>query len=99
MPPNPKATPEMFPVRAVGLEKTATTSQTPEEYCTAVPFYMMQLHEKQAWLNHGQTLIQLAEHGLTPHQVLAILQDCRWPVLEDAEAEARLDRMVTEWES
>ncbi len=45
----------------------------------ALPWNMLANHEKQALINHGQTLDRLAQRGgLSPCEALAILSDRPW---------------------
>lgn len=44
-----------------------------------IPWSMLAPHEKQAQMNHSQTLARLAERGgLSPCEALAILDDRAW---------------------
>jgi hypothetical protein len=48
-------------------------------------------HERQAMINHGQTLARLAERGgLSPAEAVAIIEDRKFHRMDPADAEARL---------
>lgn len=62
---------------------------------TAVPWAFVAPHEQQAERNHGQTLRRLAERGgLSPCELVAVLEDRRWHAMDDAAAVARLMELL-----
>ena len=63
----------------------------------AVPWFLMELHKKQADTNHGQTLERLAERGgLCPSEALAVLEDRSWTSIETPLADVMLLKLVQE---
>lgn len=51
-----------------------------------LPWKLIASHERQALINHDQTLTRLAERGgLSPCEALAILEDRQWFKIENAE--------------
>lgn len=81
---------ERFPI-------LASTTQQERDYRaagipTAVPWSLVAPHERQALLNHDQTLARLADRGgLSPSELMAVLEDrdFRPLLLEDAAARLR----------
>jgi uncharacterized protein (DUF1501 family) len=63
---------------------------------TSVPWDLVGPHERQALRNHsGQTLVRLAERGgLSPDELVAVLEDRKWTRMEPAEAITRLKEIV-----
>lgn len=54
-----------------------------------IPWAMLIPHEAQAWINHGQTLEELANRGgLSWAETLAVLQNKKWRVAIQTEIEA-----------
>jgi hypothetical protein len=48
-------------------------------------------HQRQAQVNHGQSLERLAERGgLSPAEAVAIIEDRKFSRMDNAEAERRL---------
>jgi len=63
-----------------------------------VPWALISPHERQAQMNHGQTLARLDERGgLSPCEAVAVLEDRRWRRMDPFEADARLGELVREW--
>jgi len=51
------------------------TKMFPIQCGPALPWSMVEPHEKQAGINHGQTLKRLAErHGLSPYEAVCMLE-------------------------
>lgn len=49
-----------------------------------VPWALLEAHRRQAMKNHGQTLERLKERGgLSPSEMLAILEDREWRAMDD----------------
>lgn len=56
-----------------------------------VPWAMLEPHEKQAGINHGQSLQRLAERGgLSVCEMVAVLEDRGWRKMSVKEAMHRL---------
>ena len=65
-----------------------------------IPWAMLIPHETQAWINHGQTLEELARRGgLGWAEALAILQDKKWrdAIHSEKEAEPIVKGLVAEF--
>lgn len=61
----------------------------------AIPWSMIEPCEKQAQLNHDQSLERLAERGgLAPCEALAVLDGRKWKQMPGGEAKAELQRRV-----
>jgi hypothetical protein len=61
-----------------------------------VPWSLVAPHEEQALRNHGQTLERLAERGgLSPAELVAVLEDQRWKAMTVEAAVARLLELVS----
>ena len=55
------------------------------------PWHLIEPHSKQAMKNHGQTLERLAERGgLSPSELLAVMEDREWHRMDQDEALSRL---------
>jgi len=62
---------------------------------TSVPWALVQSHERQARRNHQQTLERIAERGgLSPCELVAVLEDRMWTRMEPAEAIGTLKEIV-----
>lgn len=60
-----------------------------------IPWSVLAPHEKQAQLNHGQSLERLAERrGLCPSEAIAVIEDRKWTSMPHSEARARLKELV-----
>lgn len=60
-----------------------------------IPWSVLAPHEKQAQLNHGQTLERLAKRrGLCPSEAIAVIEDRKWTSMPHSEARARLKKLV-----
>lgn len=82
---------EMFPV--LGAKSREAAPGTP----TSVPWSMLAPHERQARINHGQTLRRLAERGgLSPCEMIAVLEDRPWRRMDKTAAVFRLAKLVEE---
>ena len=68
----------------------------------SIPWAMIEPHEKQAKINHYQTLQRLSERGgLSPLEAICVLEDRDFPVSYETEvsgAEKRLEELVRKWE-
>lgn len=54
-------------------------------------------HRKQAQTNHNQTLEQLADRGgLTPAELVAVLEDRKWSPMSDVAAANRFKAILKE---
>lgn len=63
-----------------------------------VPFAFVALHERQAQVNHGLTLRELARGvGLDASHVLAIVEDRPWMPVDEAAAAVQLTVLVDAW--
>lgn len=66
---------------------------------TRVPWAFVAPHEGWALKNHDQTLQRLAERGgLSPCEIVAILEGRKWRQMPEAEATARLRELLLAWE-
>lgn len=58
-----------------------------EAKISSFPWGIIAPHERQAQINHGQTLKRLAERGgLSPCELVAILEDRHWRKMPEDEA-------------
>lgn len=65
----------------------------------SIPWDMIKPHEAQAFKNHYQSLKRLNERGgLGVTEVLAVLKDEPWKLIEKDSAEALLSKMVKDYE-
>lgn len=66
----------------------------------ALPWPMVEAHEKQAQKNHSQSVTRLAERGgLSPCEACAVLEDRDYyPAPTQPQAHARLKELFTEWQ-
>jgi len=81
----------MFPVLK------STVGPYPAGQLAAVPWDLLAPHERQADINHGQTLKRLAERGgLSPAEMVAVLEDRRFHRMEPAAAIVRLNEIIKE---
>jgi len=61
----------------------------------SIPWSLIAGHERQAQLNHSQTLRRLEErHGLSPCEALAVIEDRPWARMDPVEAEKKLADLV-----
>lgn len=59
------------------------------------PKHLVEPHEKQARANHQQTLDRLNERGgLSPCELLAVLEDRPWSKMDQGEAVRRLTAIL-----
>lgn len=59
------------------------------------PWNLLEPHREQALINHGQTLEELAKRGgLSPKQMVAVLEDTRTVSMTDVEAIVRLAEIM-----
>lgn len=64
---------------------------------TSVPWSVVTPHETQAQRNHGQSLPRLAQRGgLSPDEMLAVLEDRDWERMDREEAVRQLRNWITE---
>ncbi len=62
----------------------------------AVPMELLAVHEHQAQRNHGQSLNMLASRGgLSPCEMLAVLENRPWAAMPDALAEKKLTTILS----
>lgn len=68
---------------------------------TSIPWDMIAPHEKQALVNHDQTLERLAQRGgLEAVEAMKVLRGEKlFPFEPDPEGNAKLRALVAEWES
>lgn len=60
-----------------------------------VPWSLLEAHEKQALRNHDQSLQRLAERGgLSPCEMVAVIEDRQWHRMPNAEALAAISRAL-----
>lgn len=66
-------------------------------HARTIPWEMIAPHDRQAKINHDQTLDRLAERGgLGYSEAIAILKDEKWKPLPELEAARELNQMVSE---
>lgn len=66
----------------------------------SIPWEMIAPHEKQAHLNHDQSLAGLARRGgLSYSEAIAVLEDRDWHSIPIMEAVDSLAKLVKEWKS
>ena len=88
-----------FPIMADWKPVSAHESVVDQPY-SAIPWRLIAAHERQAVLNHDQSLEVLAQRGgLCRSEAVAVLEDRRWRSMPPAEAEVRLREIVAEWEA
>lgn len=64
-----------------------------------IPYIVIASHEKQALINHGQTLSRLAERGgLSYCEALAVLEDRKWKRIEQRVAKQLVVGIVRTFE-
>lgn len=64
-------------------------------FIKAIPWAVISSHERQADLNHGQTLNRLAERGgLDPAEAVAIIKDQPWPSHQSPKVIAACERYL-----
>lgn len=93
---------ELFPIMGIDYRHGETVSALRKAgvmfAVVAVPWEMMAPHERQADLNHSQTLKRLAERGgLSPTEAIAVIEGKRWRDLRgmtDTQAHRRLHEYV-----
>ena len=72
-------------------------SDKPDYHSTGIPWKMIAPHERQAELNHSQTLRRLHERGgLSWSEALAVLQDRPWR--KEPNAKALVLAAVSAWD-
>lgn len=82
---------ETFPV--LGAKRRDAVPGTP----VSVPWALLAPHEAQAERNHYQSLRRLAERGgLSPAEMVAVLEDRPWRNMDPAAAVARLNEIIKE---
>lgn len=65
-----------------------------------VPWDMMIAHERQAQINHSQTIAGLhSRGGLEASEAVAVLLDRRWHKMEYEQANRELLSVLMEWEA
>jgi hypothetical protein len=83
----------LFPL-AVDRDRTLAFPDAP----TALPWPLVAAHESQALINHGQSVIELAENGgIDWSEMVAVLQDRPWHWMSDDEAAERLEELFADW--
>ncbi len=69
--------------------------ESPVEQPTSIPWDLIGPHERQADLNHGQSLRELARRGgLSVTEALAVVMDRPWQRIPVAECVEKLDHLV-----
>lgn len=80
---------ETFPV--LGAKRRDAAPGTP----VSVPWSLLAPHEEQAQRNHYQSLKRLAERGgLSPAEMVAVIEDRPWRNMAPADAVARLLELI-----
>jgi len=65
----------------------------------SIPWDFIKPHAHQAWLNHGQTLEQLAEGGgLSWYQILCVVAGTSEYPLSPDQAQIEVEARVQEWQ-
>lgn len=63
-----------------------------------IPWIIMEPHNKQAWMNHGQDLERLAERGgLGWSEALAVLEDRKYKYIDEDVARTRVLEIVADF--
>lgn len=63
----------------------------------SIPWELIEPHQKQAQINHGQTLERLkARGGLGASEAVAILEDRSWQRMSNVQANAALVRIINQ---
>lgn len=63
-----------------------------------IPWIIMELHNKQAWANHGQSLERLAERGgLGWGEALAVLEDRKYKYVDEDAARIQVLEIVADF--
>lgn len=63
-----------------------------------IPWIIMELHNKQAWANHGQSLERLAERGgLGWGEALAVLEDRKYKYVDEDAARIKVLEIVADF--
>lgn len=76
---------KLFPIMA---EYGGRVKEKTKDY---IPYAVIESHEEQAIINHGQTFQRLAERGgLSYSEALAVLEDRRWTDVEQNEAKHKV---------
>jgi hypothetical protein len=89
----PMSTPAFFPL--LFPSRGDQTKVLPQ----VVRWSLVAPHEKQAKRNHDQTLARLAARGgLSPTELVAVLEDRSWAPMRESSASAALLRKIAEHE-
>ena len=65
---------------------------------TALPWPLVAAHENQALINHGQSVIELAENGgIDWSEMVAVLEDRPWHCMSVDEAAKRMEELFADW--
>ena len=65
---------------------------------TALPWPLVAAHENQALINHGRSIVELAENGgIEWSEMVAVLEDRPWHWMSVDEAAERLEELFVEW--
>lgn len=63
-----------------------------------IPWLIMELHNKQAWANHGQSLERLAKRGgLGWGEALAVLEDRKYKYVDEDAARIQVLEIVADF--
>lgn len=63
-----------------------------------IPWTIMELHNKQAWENHGQSLEQLAKRGgLCWSEALAVLEDRKYKHIDEGVARTQVLKIIADF--
>lgn len=85
----------LFPIMGpTRLQEQRALEQSGAPILKAIPWSMLEPHEKQALKNHDQTLLRLAERGgLSACEAVAVLEDRPWRNMSDVDASRRLHEL------
>ena len=65
---------------------------------TSIPWVLIAPHQQQAYCNHGQSLLRLAQRGgLAPCEAVAVLEGRKWRHMRTSEASKRLGELLKAW--
>lgn len=65
---------------------------------TALPWSLVAAHEKQALINHGRSIVELADSGgIDWSEMVAVLEDRPWHWMSVNEAAERLEDLFADW--
>ncbi|HEV2545951.1 MAG TPA: hypothetical protein VGU20_01305 [Stellaceae bacterium] len=83
----------MFPL-VVDRDRSLAFPEAP----TALPWPLVEAHENQALINHGQPIAELAKNGgIDWSEMVAVLEDRPWHWTSVGQAAERLEELFADW--